>query len=135
MLGDEAQLNLVGANGGAIPFEGWIEVGFQLGSETQLSLPLMVPFLVANEDLEHPIIGYNVIKEVIKGHIQKESEDTGPLEAILGTALGEVKRDDVTALVHLVRTANVEKLYVVRSGKDKIRVPHGQTYGHGVVSR
>ena len=26
LLGDEAQLNLVGANGGAIPFEGWIEV-------------------------------------------------------------------------------------------------------------
>ena len=26
LLGDEAQLNLVGSNGGAIPFEGWIEV-------------------------------------------------------------------------------------------------------------
>ena len=100
--GDEAQLNLVGANGGAIPFEGWIEVEFHLGSNTQSSFTLMVSFLVAKHDLEHPITGRNVIEEVIKGHIQKESEDTGPLEAILGTALGEVKRDDVTALVHLV---------------------------------
>ena len=25
-VGDESQLNLVGANGGAKPFEGWIEV-------------------------------------------------------------------------------------------------------------
>ena len=103
-------MKLVGANGGAIPFEGWIEVEFQLGPDTQSSLPLMVPFLVAKDDLEHPIIGYNVIEEVIKGLIQKESEDTGhgPLEAILGTALGEVKRDNVTKLVHLVRTEDVE---------------------------
>ena len=127
LLGDEAQLKLVGANGGAIPFEGWIKVVFQLGSDTQSSLPLMVPFLVAKDDLEHPIIGYNVIEEVIKTPTQKESEDTGPLEAILGTALGEVKRDDVTALVHLVRTTDVEKLCVVMSGKDNLRVPHGQT--------
>ena len=44
---------------------------FQLGSDIQSSLPLMVPFLVAKDDLEHPIIGYNVIEEVIKSHIQK----------------------------------------------------------------
>ena len=126
-------MKLVGAYGGVIPFEGWIEVVFQLGSDTQSSLPLMVPFLVAKDDLEHPIIGYNVIEEVIKGHTQKESEDTGPLEAILGTALGEVKRDDVTALVHLVRTADVKKL----CSKEWQGQPKSASWanGHGVMSR
>ena len=65
---------------------------FQLGSDIQSSLPLMVPFLVAKDDLEHPIVGYNVIEEVIKSHIQKKSEDTGPLEAILGKLWARLKR-------------------------------------------
>ena len=65
---------------------------FQLGSDIQSSLPLMVSFLVAKDDLEHPIVGYNVIEEVIKSHIQKKSEDTGSLEAILGKLWARLTR-------------------------------------------
>ena len=39
MLGEEAGLNLKGANGGPILFEGRVEVQFQLASNTQLSTP------------------------------------------------------------------------------------------------
>ena len=64
LLGEEAGLNLIGANGGPIPFDGWVEVQFQLSSGTQSSTPLTVPLLVARDDLEYSIIGYNVIEEV-----------------------------------------------------------------------
>ena len=66
LLGEEAGLNLIGANGGPIPFDEWVEVQFQLTSGTQSSIPLTVPLLVAKGDLEYLIIGYNVIEEVIK---------------------------------------------------------------------
>ena len=66
LLGEETGLNLIGANGGPIPFEGWVEVQFQLASSNQPSNPLSVPLLVARDELEFPIIGYNVIEEVIK---------------------------------------------------------------------
>ena len=65
LLGEEAGLNLIGANGGSIPFDGWVEIQFLLTSGTQSSTPLTVPRLVV-DDLEYPIIGYNVIEEVIK---------------------------------------------------------------------
>ena len=43
LLGEEAGLNLIGANGGPIPFEGWVEVQFQLASSTQAAAPITVP--------------------------------------------------------------------------------------------
>lgn len=61
---------LIRANGGPIPFEGWVEVQFQLASFTPLSTPLTVPLLVARDELEYPITGYNVIEEVIKSRDQ-----------------------------------------------------------------
>ena len=43
LLGGEAGLNLIGANGGPIPFDGWVEIQFQLTSGTQSSTSLTVP--------------------------------------------------------------------------------------------
>ena len=66
LLGEDVRLNLRTANGGTIPFEGWVEVQFQLSSDTESSSSLTVPFLIARDELETPIIGYNVIEEVVK---------------------------------------------------------------------
>ena len=127
LLGEEAGLNLIGANGGPIPFEGWVEVQFQLASNTQLSTPLTVPLLVARDELEYPIIGYNVIEEVIKSPDQMTGENTDSLEEIMGSAFSEVKQESVTALVDLVQSASSERLCVLRSDKNNLMVPRGQT--------
>ena len=50
LFGEEAGLNLLGANGGPIPFDGWVEVQFQLTSGAQSSTPLIVPLLVTRDD-------------------------------------------------------------------------------------
>ena len=57
LLGEESGLNLIGANGGPIPFEGWVEVKFQLASSTQLANPITVPLLAARHELKSLIIG------------------------------------------------------------------------------
>jgi len=59
LLEEEGELNLTAANGGIIPFIGLVEVQFQLASDTQSSVPLTGPILVARDELEHQIIGYN----------------------------------------------------------------------------
>ena len=127
LLGEEAGLNLIGANGGPIPFDGWVEVQFQLTSGAQSSTPLTVPLLVARDDLEYPIIGYNVIEEVIKSPDQMGGESTESLREIMSSALSQVKQESVTALVDLVQSAGVERLCVLRSGKNNLTVPRGQT--------
>ena len=57
LLGEDVGLNLRTANGGTIPFEGWVEVQFQLSSDTESSSSLTVPFLIAKDELKTPIIG------------------------------------------------------------------------------
>ena len=79
LLGEEAGLNLRGANSGPIPFNGWVELQFQLTSSVQSSTPLGMPLLVAKHDLEYPIIGYNVIEEAIKSPDEMGGESTESL--------------------------------------------------------
>ena len=127
LLGEEAGLNLIGANGGPIPFDGWVEVQFQLTSGAQSSTPLTVPLLVARDDLEYQIIGYNVIEAVIKGPDEMGEESTESFREIMSSAFSEVKQESITALVDLVQSAGVERLCVLRSGKDNLTVPREQT--------
>ncbi|XP_071996711.1 uncharacterized protein [Engystomops pustulosus] len=55
------------ANQTVIPFLGWVEVTFQLCAKQNNSCELSVPFLVTSDQrvAEEPIIGYNVIAEVV----------------------------------------------------------------------
>ena len=127
LLGGEVGLSLIGANGGTIPFDGWVEVQFQLTSGAQSSTLITVPLLVARDDLEYPIIGYNVIEEVIKNPDQMGGESTESLREIMSSAFSEEKQESITALVDLVQSGGVERLYVLRSGKNNLTVPRGQT--------
>ena len=57
------ELNLTTANGTTIPYKGWVDLTFRLSSpESELS----VPFLVTEEILETPLVGYNVIEEILQ---------------------------------------------------------------------
>lgn len=51
-----------------IPFIGWVEVKFQLGEEEASQPELLVPMLVSHDPgvAEEPIVGYNVIKQLLK---------------------------------------------------------------------
>ena len=60
----DTELNLTAANGTTIPYKGWVELKFRLSSPES---ELLVPFLVTEEILETPLVGYNVI-EVIVDH-------------------------------------------------------------------
>ena len=63
------------ANGTDLPYEGWVELTFNL-SENDFEHIIQVPFLVAKDTLDMPIVGFNVIEE-----ITKQSEGDVPARA------------------------------------------------------
>ena len=58
-------LQLKAANGSVIPYIGWVEVTFDLEAMEGPSHQLQVPFLVTSHELPEPIIGFNVIREMV----------------------------------------------------------------------
>ena len=53
------------ANVTEIPYEGSIEILFELATSSDKH-GISVPFLISTDTLEHPIVGYNVIEEMVK---------------------------------------------------------------------
>ena len=60
----DEELNLTAANGTKIAYSDEIEVRLTSSSKDEPSV--MVPFLITNENLEYPILGYNVIEELVQ---------------------------------------------------------------------
>jgi len=98
-------------------------VQFQLASDTQSSVPITVPILVARDELEHPIIGYNVIEETLKDRTQVQGESNGAVIDIMNAAFRELTVESVNALVDFVQHPAEENL----CSKNNITVPQGQT--------
>ena len=63
----DANLNLTVLNRTKVPYTGWVEVRMKLTppSSDSNQEELLVPFLVTTEKLECPILGYNVIEELV----------------------------------------------------------------------
>lgn len=64
LLGDR-ELDLTAANGEPIPYDGWVELTFNLPGNDDPNLAIRVPFLVSRVSLVRPILGFNVIQELI----------------------------------------------------------------------
>ena len=125
LLGDGAGLDLSAANGGIIPFIGWVEVEFHVTSDGESSVPLTVPILIARDELEYSIIGYNVIEEVIRNKRQEWGE--AAITDMMSSALVNVNVEKVNALVAFVQGPMEESLCCLRSGKNILTVLAGQT--------
>ena len=64
LIGEE--LNLTAANGTKIAYSGWVEIEVRLTSSSKDEPSVIVLFLITNENLEYPILGYNVIEELVQ---------------------------------------------------------------------
>jgi len=58
-------LDLKAANGTDLRYEGWVELTFNL-TEDDFDHTVKVPFLIAKDSLDMPIVGFNVIEEITK---------------------------------------------------------------------
>ena len=119
-------LELKAANGTDLPYEGWVELTFNL-IENGSDHPFTVPFLIAKDFLDMPIVGFNVIKEITK-HFDRGSlaRVNGSLD-VLTSSLTGVEQRKVEALVQLITSEPAKELATVKSRKQDIVIPRGQS--------
>ncbi|KAL9964944.1 hypothetical protein ACROYT_G028661 [Oculina patagonica] len=120
-------LDLKAANGTDLPYEGWVELTFNL-IENDFDHTVKVPFLVAKDTLDMPIVGFNVIEEITK---QPECGvpvgADGSMVDVLSSSLTGVERDKVEALVQLIKSEPAKELSTVKSRKQDTVIPRGQS--------
>lgn len=105
-------LCLVAANGQDIPYAGWVEVTFGLASNEVKTKELVIPVLVMKgRELRHPIIGYNVIEQMMNN-----KELTQPITN------ESVEREKVQAFIEQVH-AEMSCGYLVKTKKENVNVP------------
>ena len=90
------ELFLTVANNTRLDYVGYIEVVFKMGEGAE---PVLVPFLVIEEEMEMPLIGNNAIEEVVRK--EKESADKEKLIEMLEDSL-EVTKKNAKAIVNLI---------------------------------
>lgn len=120
------RLDLTAANGGKIQYEGYVEVGFSLKGRSEPQLT--VPMLVTPGDLEQPIIGYNVIEELVKAGQGGETKHTGDglLESLM-MSFQKQNPDKIKRLVEFIEAVPTTGTSTVKTKKRESLIPRGQS--------
>ena len=121
-------LDLMAANGTKIPFIGWADVRVQLPSSTEEKLEVHVPFLITLGRLEMPILGYNVIEELVRMD-RWEGEFSLGSSVLKSLKAGFVNSDEsqLEALINLIKASGKDYLCALRTSKKATIIPRGQT--------
>ena len=95
-------LELKAANGTGLPCEGCMKLTFNFIKDDS-DHTITVPFLIAKDVLDVPVVGVNVIEEITK-HFDRGSSArvNGSLVAVLTSSLTGVERRKVEALVQFI---------------------------------
>ncbi|XP_063076055.1 uncharacterized protein LOC134466088 [Engraulis encrasicolus] len=108
-----------------IPFRGWVEVEFQLEPAQAPHFMLQVPMLVTSEKgaAEEPIIGYNVIEQLLKSGVGHPQEVVA--QAVSTAFSFDCKKAEM--FVKIVKASDPEcSDGVVRMGRQREVIPAGQ---------
>ena len=111
----ERNLDIQAANKENMPIDGWVELTFQLTSGPAIC----VPFLVFSDEISVPIIGFNVIFELLKvGSVD--------LVAEVMAAMG-LDKDKAVKTINIIQSAGSLPLSEVKVGKKAVTVGAGQS--------
>ena len=93
LFDQNVELELTTANGSKLPYNGWVRMNFHLlNSEGDA---VEVPMLVTEFELDQPIIGYNVIEELIKN--QEQVADEANLISLLTASFFQISKENLNA--------------------------------------
>lgn len=107
-------LNVFAANREAIPYDGWLEVIVNLPGNDDPNYSIKVPFLVSQVDLLRPLLGFNVIQEIILG--QGEGIEALPTICNLLKGAMQLETEKAEAVIHFIQA---EKKAYKCEGADK----------------
>ena len=104
-----------------MPYEGFVVVEFKLETSST-DRTIMVPMLVTHETLDYPIVGYNVIEELVK-------KDEVPDQIVMEWAASfpDVNCEKIQSLVSLIQAPSPEHLCFVKTIKQDVVVPRKTT--------
>uniref|UniRef100_A0A8C6LSZ5 Gypsy retrotransposon integrase-like protein 1 n=2 Tax=Nothobranchius TaxID=28779 RepID=A0A8C6LSZ5_NOTFU len=119
-------LKVTAANGTEVPFEGWIEVLLEITSSRHGSVAIYVPMLVSRGGLSSPLLGFNVIQEMIAGN--GDQRDDGHLVSLLSEALRiqKINAESLVSVVHTKSPLEESECPVLRVGKKGLTIPRSQ---------
>lgn len=120
------QLHLTAANGTTVPFDGWIEVFLEILSVKHGRIAIHVPMLVSQSCGDCPLLGFNVIEELIRESSERPSSVN--LNALLSEAMN-VRENTVDIMVSAVKTKSPEEAasyFNVKVGKKGLTIQAGQ---------
>ena len=108
-------LELRTANKNSLPYSGWVEMQFEL---TSGGAKLSVPFLVVDSEIDRPIIGFNVIIEILK------NKDFSLIDELVSAM--DVDKKKAECVVSLLESI-IERDFVseVKSDKRNMTIPAG----------
>lgn len=122
ILGEE-ELRVTAANGGLVPYDGWVSITVNLPGNLDPNLSISVPFLISSYPMDRPLIGFNVLEVLICGQPEKLMP---VLVSLLSNAIS-VPSETAEALVNFIQTSElVMQQGRVRTGAKDIVLPAGQ---------
>lgn len=127
LLDPGESLDLYAANGEPLPYDGWVELTVNLTGNDNPNLEIQVPFLVSQVPFTQPLLGSNILREMMKGQASSESAPL-MLVNLLQKALG-VKVEQAEAMVHFIQAqkTSAHSMATIRVGKENVTIPAGKT--------
>ena len=98
-----------------MPYIGWAELNFRLSSS---EIDLKVPFLVTEQCLDSPLIGFNVIEEIVK-----DSKGDVTLCQAITSSFTDLDSRTAPVLVNFIENLNQEELCFLKTTKRDITLP------------
>ena len=124
LLDPGAKLELTTANGTVLPYLGWVNVKCELKGDTKGTSIIDLPMLVTESPLDHPIIGYNVLEQLVsKCDTNSKTEE---IISVLSDSLPDVVVGNLNSLVDSIRSGSDPYLCSVKTGKRDIIIPAGE---------
>ena len=123
-----SDLELQAVNGTTVPYVGWVETSFAFGEESSVR-KLSVPVLVVSQELERPVIGYNVIEQLIQ---KNDDENCFPDTNLIDTlkySFQDLGIKQVFALINFVgkKLNTPDDFGTVKLSKQNVAIPQGKT--------
>ena len=116
------ELKVFAVNGDLVPFDGWVAIKINLPGNEDPSLSISVPFLVSTLPLERPLLGFNVLEQLISN----QPERLVPVLVNLLCNAISVPSEKAEAIVSFIQTARpVMQQGRPRTGAQDIVIPAG----------
>lgn len=109
--------------GEPFPFEGWISITINLPGNEDANLPISAPFLISRLNMERPLLGFNVLEQLIEG----QPEQLAPTMAKLLCDAISVSSEKAKTIVSYIQTTRLTMQHGrLRTGATDMVISSGQ---------